>query len=185
MSRGTILLAGIGLVVAGCTGTGSAVTTTDLGTTTLAPTTTTVPPTTLAPTTTLSEGQLAEIQYEADVKAIKSMWRSYSDAWFGGIGNGYEAAADYNHQLLECTVADYETAWDLPTDTLIEVIVDAATIERDDSWAIPVGTGKGLIPQGRTYIMTVTVTDAGLDPATKEVHASVIGDKSFFFYPCR
>lgn len=45
-------------------------------TTTVAPTTTTVPPTV---TTTISPEVLAAIEYEEDLKLIKTAWRAYSD----------------------------------------------------------------------------------------------------------
>jgi hypothetical protein len=105
------------LILAACGGTDIASTTeepitieTTVVTTTAVPTTTTttVPPTT---TTTLSEEELAAIQYEEDVKAIKTLWRRYSDSWYGGEDAGFGYKAEHNYPAMECEAEDFAVSY--------------------------------------------------------------------------
>lgn len=157
-------------------------------TTTVPPTTTTtVPPTT---TTTLSEEELAAIQYDEDVKAIKTLWRRFSDSWLAGSANGYQYITDHNHPLEECTGEDWK-AWKGITDEehSVEAIVDESTIERDDGWPMPSGPNVGTVPEGRIYIFSMSFTEyvENFDPneATLEVHSLIdASGTTYFFFGC-
>lgn len=154
-------------------------------TTTVATTTTT----TVATTTTISEEELAAIQYEDDVLAIKTLFRRYSDSWFGGTEAGFAYLEAHNFPGEECTSEDFETDWAVPEDFQEEVVVDEETIERDDGWPIPGGAASGTVPDGRIYILTASYTDlgTGFDPVAveAEVHATVLDDGTVhFFFTC-
>ena len=173
------------LVVAACGGTDTTSTTDEL-TTSAAPTTTTIPPT---PTTTLSQEQLAAAQYEEDVKAIKTLFRRYSDSWFIGEDTGFAYLEDHVYPGEECSAEDYKEKWNVPEGFKEEIIVDESTIERDDGWPIPGGVASGIIPEGRIYILsaTSTVSQPGFDPSevVAEVHATVLDDgTTYFFWGC-
>ena len=178
------------LIFAACGGsdtTASTDVTSVAPTTTVPPTTTTtVPPTT---TTTLSEEELAAIQYDEDVKAIKTLWRRYSDSWFGGVEAGYAYLEENNYYAVECTAEEFSRR-DVVEGFQEEIVVDEATIERDDGWAITGGVAHGIVPDGRIYIMamTDTINAPGFDPSASvlEAHTTVLDDGSafFFFFPC-
>ena len=171
------------LIFAAC---GGSDTTASTDVTSVAPTTT-VPPTAA---TTLSEEELAAIQYDEDVKAIKTLWRRYSDSWFAGVESGYAYIEEHNYPAEECTAEDFEAVYARPEGFQEEAIVDAETVERDDGWAIPWGAGSGTVPDGRIYIQTVdfTASEPGFTPSISqaEVHAAVLDDGiTYFFFDCR
>ena len=139
--------------------------------------------------TTLSPEELAAAEYESDVDAIQQLWRGYSDAWLGGKEAAIAYKVAHTHPALECSVEDYE-AWYAATGEgfLEEWVVDAASVERDDGWAIHSGPASGQVPEGRIYILTVTGTtsDTGITPLveTSEVHSTVNDTGAYFFFPC-
>ena len=156
-------------------------------TTTNAPTTTLAPSTTAAPTTTtVSPQQIERAQLEADIALIQTLFRSYSDSWFGGTESGYQSLADHNYPGMECTVDDYRTFWGLPEGWTEEFVLHPDTVELHPEWILP---NAGVSPAGRIYIHQVTMTydEPGFDPSAKlqEVHTAIIGGEAFFFVPCR
>lgn len=156
--------------------------TTAAPTTTLPPTTTTVQPT----TTTLGPEELAAIEYEADLKLIKAVWRSLSDQRSPG---SYSWLGDHNYPPEGCTAEMYEAKYGFPDGTSVEVVLDPSTVERDDGWTNPNGVRVGdEIPDGRIYIMTITqVVDMPGQAGTStlaEVHVSVLDDRAFVFIGC-
>jgi hypothetical protein len=180
----------VAFAVASCGGQSAADSTTTIEaptttTTTVPTTTTTVPPTT---TTTLSEEQLAEIQFEEDVALIKTLFRRYSDSWFSGTDAGFSYLAEHNYPAAGCTAEEYRDLWQVATGFTEEEVVDENTIDPDPGWAIPGGRAAGVVPEGRIYIFSVTITDAadGVQPSSfpAEVHAVVNDDGAFFFVPC-
>lgn len=152
-------------------------------TTTAAPTTTTQPT-----TTTLSPEAVAAAEYEADVKAIKSLYRGLSDSWSKGLDAGYEYLAAHNYPALGCSADDFRTLHDLPDGYQEEAIVDAATVERDDTWTMPVGPSEAEPIDGRLYIFTATfssiVDGLAFGGIPAEVHATVTDQGTYFFYYC-
>lgn len=116
------------------------------------------------------------------------MYRDVSDASFSGVEAIYEAVVDYNYPGEECTADDYRESWGLPEGTQLEYIVLPETIEPDPDWTIPGGPLDGVVPDGRTYVFQVIVTDRfpGQEPieSRSEVHASVIDGKAYFFMAC-
>lgn len=194
--RSSIFIAA--LLVAACGGGGSdvAADTTDPSTTiassTSSTTSTTVPPTTtttLPTTTTLSPEDVAAAEYESDVQAIKQLWRRYSDSWFGGVEAGIQYMTDHNYPAEGCIYADFEALYsDAGEGYQEEVVIDEATIERDDGWPIPGGQAAGTVPDGRIYIMSamITYSEPGFESAaeTLELHATVDGEDVSFFFSC-
>jgi len=154
------------------------------------PPTTTSTSTTLATTTTLSQEQLEALQLEADIPAIKTLWRRFSDSWSGGVEAGYNLLTEHNHPLEECSGEDWKEWRGITDEELsMEVVVDEATIERDDTWPLPSGPNAGTVVEGRIYIHQATITEylEGYDPntATLEIH-TVVDDQgdAFFFFSC-
>jgi hypothetical protein len=178
-------------VVSGCAGQ-SAISTTTLAetTTTEATTTTSTTTTTIPTTTTLSAEELAAAQHESDVQKIKGLWRAWSDIWFSGYDTAIQYAVEHNYPGEGCTAEDFESSTfaDLPEGYGEEAIVDESTIEGDDGWQIPGGQAAGSVPEGRVYIMSVTFTYSAPDyessTETEEVHATVVGDNTYFFFDC-
>ena len=190
-ARGNTALIVTMLIVSACGGATSAATTvatssSSLPTTAIPPTTTTTVPPTI--TTTLSEEELAAIQYDQDVKAIKTLWRRYSDSWFAGVEAGYAYLAEHNHPAERCSAEEF-SRWEAVEGFQEEIVVDEATIERDDGWPIPGGRANGIVPDGRIYIMSMTDTiiAPGFDPSATviEGHTTVLDDgTALFFFPC-
>ena len=173
------------------TTTTAAVATTQAPTTTEATTTTsTVPPTT---TTTLSPEAIAQAEYDADSRLIKTLFRRFSDSWSGGLSGGLEDAATYEasnvYPDLLCTYESImELNSDLPDGYRVEYIVDGDSIERDDGWTMPIGPSKGEPIDGRLYILTLETTYSSTDflPSVEraEVHATVVDGEAYFFFAC-
>ena len=130
------------------------------------------------------------IQYEEDVKAITTLFRRFSDSWFGGIENAYTYTEEHNYPAEGCTADDFAADNDdLAEGFQLEEIVDQATIERDDGWVIPGGAAIGTTPDGRIYIFSLTSTNSAPDqsPSTvvSEVYATVRDDgMAYFFRTC-
>lgn len=160
-------------------------TTSTTATSTSTSTTTTVPPST---TTTLSAEDLAAAEYESDVDAIQQLFRGHSDAWMGGQATAVEYLLAHNHPLEECSGEDWESFYSAVGEGYQEdLIVDAATVERDDGWNISGGPGTGQVPEGRIYIFTLTGTfgEPGFEQDVRtEAHAVVSGDNVFYFVSC-
>lgn len=195
MKRRVTIVAGV-LLIAACGGASSGDAGASDPSTTIPPatstTSTTVPPTTtstVATTTTQSPEQLAAEQYDSDVTKIKQLWRRYSDSWFGGLEAGLAYLTDHNYPAEGCTYADFEALYSGAGEGYQEeVVVDEATIERDDGWPIPGGQAAGTVPDGRIYIMSATITysEPGYESATEtlEVHTTVDGEDVYFFFSC-
>ncbi len=128
-------MAVMALIFAACGGSDTTAST-DVVVTSVAPTTTvppttttTVPPTT---TTTLSQEELDAVLLEEDTATIKSFWREYSDAWFGGVESGVAFASVHNHPLLgECPPEQVAEFWSYPEGWIEEVIVASVELARD------------------------------------------------------
>jgi hypothetical protein len=180
----------LALLLAACGGTATITTASNqsaVTTATTALTTTTRPTTTTAPTTTtLSQADLDQLEYEGDVELIKDLWRDHSDSWSIGIEAGYAHAADNDYPALECTVDAMRTHYDYLEGTSQEMVVHPETIERDDDWTSP---ALGSVPDGRIYIYQIThaFEQPGVAPESRliEVHATLLGDRAFFFIDCR
>lgn len=191
--RRTAVFVVAALLVASCGGGEVADTSSELPTTaveapttTSSSTTTTLPPTT---TTTLSVEELAAIQYEEDVKAIKALFRRYSDSWFGGEEVGFAYIEANNYPDEGCTAEEFAEGWQVVDGFQEELVVDDSTVERDDGWPIPGGRAAGIVPEGRIYIMSAEIIDTapGYSPTVQaaEIHATVLNDgKAYFFFGC-
>ena len=161
---------------------GTIATTAPPTTTTQAAATTTTTPT----TTTLSQTELDQMEYEADVELIKDLWRDHSDSWASGVEAAYAHIAENDYPGLGCTIEDLRTHYGYEEGTEHEMIVDADTIERDNDW---IGPDLGSVPEGRIYIyqMTHNLELPGLATQSRliEVHATVLSDRAYFFIECR
>lgn len=193
MKKLTVAGLGLILVLTGCGGNGTAEITTSVAPTTGATTTTTevTTTTTESTTTTLSPGELAAIEFEADVKLIKQLWRGFSDSWFSSFEDGIQYVADHNYPSEGCTVDAYmELVFPGgPIEGFTqEFIVDSASIERDQGWIIRGGVLDGQLAEGRVYIfsMTSTISEPGYEPlvSTREVHTTVFEGTPYFFITC-
>lgn len=192
MKKLIFLVVALSLATAACASPDSSADTTAATTTTIAAvtttqattTTTTLPPTT---TTTLSPEEIAQAELEADTEVIKAMWREYSDSWFGGAMSGIESLSKFNHWMLECSLEDYEAAGWVDGDE-VEIIVDAASIERADGWTTTNVSGETITPDGRIYIMTADIASRFAkfdDELTKsEIHAVVVGGAAWMIWGC-
>lgn len=194
---GRKLFAGVAvmaLIFAACGGTDTTAATDGPTTTEAAVVTTTVPPTTTTTvppttTTTLSEEQLEAIQYEEDVKVIKTLWRRYSDSWSGGDAVGAQFITDNNHPLAECTGEDFLASLGDVTNYRMEVVVAQESIERDDGWPVGWGEQAGSVAEGRIYILAATLTDDADQLETREQTAEIHtvigpGGTALFFFSC-
>jgi hypothetical protein len=146
-------------------------------------------PTTTAPT-------LADLEYQADVALIEALWEGFSASWRGGeLGHEIENAAafiaEHNYPAWDwpaevCRAVYEESGW-LMGD-YIQAVVRPETIQRDDAWVIGAGyPAEGQTPDGRVYSMTLdmtTFTSGTVQTIQPVVHATVIGEDAYFFWPC-
>ncbi len=188
MIRKPAILVAFVLALAACGSASLDTTSAPVETTVAAPTTTVVAPTTTVPpttTTTISPEVLAEIEYEKDLKLIKTAWRAYSDVEAPEINVWLE---DNNYPTRECTAEMYVAHYGFPDGFREEAVLDQSTVERDGEWAIPSGRAKGEVPEGRTYIMTVNFAywEPGFAPTQyiAEVHATVLDGQAYVFIEC-
>jgi hypothetical protein len=151
--------------------------------------------TTVATTTSQASNAASAADFEADKKLIVAMWRNASDAWGDGvtksdIDNGFRFLIDTNYPGSTLTVEQCEHAifGSAPvTRYREENVIDQATIERDDGWTIFAGSLKGVVPDGRIYIMRDTITTTRNSTpriAEAEVHAVVLNGKAFQISNC-
>jgi hypothetical protein len=128
-------------------------------------------------------------EFEADVALIQQLWIGFSDSWSGGVGAGYAFVAGHNHPILECDAADFEAQQaGVPESLHWELVLDAASIERHDSWVLRDSTGALAVPQGRIYRHPGTATFSGDFPTETrryESHSAILDGEAVFFFPCR
>jgi len=149
----------------------------------------TIVPTTVDAAATRGEEELAQLQYEEDVKAIKELWRRHSDSWLSSNApqSAFEYLEEHNYPGMACTSEGFEDNYgELEDGYAEEVIVDVDTVERDDGWAIPGGGFEGIIPEGRIYIFSMTITVSSPDrlPTVEEieVHAVIQEDGTAYYF---
>ncbi len=147
------------------------------------------PTTTSAPTTTVDP---AAAQLESDTQLIHDLWWGQTLAFHAGFDEGIGYWVDNTYPQLGCTYGDYLGSWfpEGPVDGYaVEHVANGPTIRRDDEWVIPGGRLKGQVPEGRIYVMKVTVTTldpriAPAPPAVRDLHATILEGKAYFFKGC-
>ena len=170
------------LLVAACSSTPAAETTSSLAATS------TTEPTAVEPT----PAEQALLQYDADVELISQLWWDQNLAWADGFDAGIEFWADNNYPDLECEYGDYLASQfpDGPVEGLVvERLVNKPTIVRDDGWIVPGGLVAGTEAKGRIYVMEVQSTRITPDtetasPETGSLHVTVLDDRAHFFFGC-
>jgi hypothetical protein len=143
-------------------------------------------------TDTTDTEQAANAEFDADAKLIESTFQAYADAFLESFEAGTTYHAGHAYPTLACTVEStlaifYELGG--IEDTTFQYIVDRDSIERDDEWAMDVGSTAGDRIDGRTYSVTYDATQSvpGYDVETfpnKTSHMTVLDGEAYFFFVC-
>lgn len=124
-----------------------------------------------------------------DIALIQRLWSGFSESWSDGVAAGYAFVAGHNHPILDCDEGDFEAQRARVPQTLRwQLVLDAESIQRHDTWVIRDSTGALAVPEGRIYRHRGTATFSGDFPTEtqpNESHSAVVNGEAVFFFPCR
>jgi hypothetical protein len=127
----------------------------------------------------------------ADQVLVRSLYYNYSQT----SGQGLMALAEFRaanshprtrYSANEC-LDQMQYSWGATDSYSISNVPDIASMALDPGWAVPSGRFQGVIPEGRTYILALEIseTDVGYSDAhTNQVHVSVLDGVAYYFQNC-
>jgi hypothetical protein len=151
-----------------------------------------VPSTSVSTTSTTTVEQARAAELAGDLKLIKAFYRAASDSW-GDPSNNHQTAVDWtvahDYPGLVTAAQCRKNAEDRLSEPNYreEYVLDVNSVERDDGWMVPAPPMKGQTPQGRIYIVKLTVSREGYGPtesSTDEVHITILNGAAYDFITC-